>query len=83
MNLANRYADGNLNHGKTNFMKWTFTKGKKVSTGEIYYELFDGGRVKPEMLLHKPEEIEQLKTAIKLVKSFVDQAAETGHLEFY
>jgi len=50
---------------------------KVVNTSsEPYYDLFDGGYLKPEEMLVNPNEIAMVKNAIKIVKQFLDEAEE-------
>jgi len=50
---------------------------KVVNTSsEPYYDLFDGGYLKPEEMLVNPNEISMVKNAIKIVKQFLDEAEE-------
>jgi len=50
---------------------------KVVNTSsEPYYDLFDGGYLKPEEMLVNPNEVSMVKNAIKIVKQFLDEAEE-------
>lgn len=59
-----------------------FVKGAEIQTDDFYYDLFDGGYIKPEKLLKNKEDIDRLKEAIKIVKKFHDEAEEQGVLEY-
>jgi len=58
-----------------------FKKGAQVTVSDTYYDLFDGGYIKPEKLLKNKEDVEKVKAAVKLVKEFLDSAIDQGVIE--
>lgn len=52
-----------------------------IYSEDPYYDLFDGGYIKPEDILIDPEEIADVYDAIALISSFIEQAKQRGHLE--
>lgn len=44
----------------------------RISTGDFWYDLLDGGYLKPEDILENKEDVEKVKEAIKALKEFVD-----------
>ena len=55
-------------------------KAKTVASSETYYDLFDGGYIKPDLLLEAEDAI-KVKEAIKIIETFLDEARENGLLE--
>jgi hypothetical protein len=53
-----------------------FNKKVVNKSSDPYYDLFDGGYIKPEEMLVNPNEIAMVKNAIKIVKQFLDEAEE-------
>ena len=51
-------------------------KGLTNSTGEFWYDLTDGGYLKPEEMCEKPEDAQKILEAIKIVKEFEDSCEE-------
>lgn len=51
-------------------MEWKFKDGVDVYTEEFWYDLTDGGYIKPENVLSDNEQITKLREAIDLVRSF-------------
>lgn len=51
-------------------MEWNFKEGVEVYTEEFWYDLTDGGYIKPENVLADEEQIAKLDAAIELVRSF-------------
>lgn len=47
-----------------------FKKGVSINTSEFWYDLTDGGYIKPENLLEDPEEAKKVNEAIKLLMKF-------------
>ena len=45
-------------------------EGLSVSTSEFWYDLTDGGYLNPEDILTNPEDVEEVKRAIAIVKKF-------------
>ena len=60
-------------------MDWNFVEGVEVFTEEFWYDLTDGGYIKPENVLADEEQIAKLQAAIDLVRSFeraIDERSE-------
>lgn len=55
------------------------TKIKTVYTSDPYYDLFDGGYIKPDLFLEE-EDAKKISEAIELIREFLDEAQELGHL---
>ncbi len=61
-------------------MDWKFKENAEpVNSGEFWYDLTDGGYIKPSALLSDEEQIKQLSEAISLIISF-KIAAERAEL---
>ncbi len=56
-------------------------KKTKVETSDAYYDLFEGGYIKPEKMLLDAEQATVVNNAIEVVKNFLDQASDAGVLE--
>lgn len=52
--------------------EWKFKKDaeEQGSSAGFWYDLTDGGYIKPESILEDVHQLEQLKAAIELVRSF-------------
>ncbi len=62
-------------------MEWKFLDGVDIYTEEFWYDLTDGGYIKPADILADPEQITKLSEAIDLVYSFekaFDEKMEEG-----
>jgi len=60
-------------------MEWNFKEDVEVFTEEFWYDLTDGGYIKPENVLADKEQIAKLQAAIDLVRSFeqaIDERSE-------
>ena len=53
-------------------MNWKFKKEpeKQGSSSGFWYDLTDGGYIKPEEILEDAEQLEKLEDAIEIVRSF-------------
>lgn len=51
-------------------MNWIFKKNTRIYTEEFWYDLTVGGFIKPEKVLSNETQINELKSAIDLVRSF-------------
>lgn len=49
-------------------------------TTDLYYDLFDGGYIKPSELL-EPEDADKVNDAIKIIEQFLDKAEANGAIE--
>lgn len=59
-----------------------FVKKAKISTDDFYYDLFDGGYIKPEKLLKSKDDMEKVKSAIAVIKDFKSSAEKADILEY-
>lgn len=60
-------------------MEWNFKEGVEIFTEEFWYDLTDGGYIKPEEVLADKEQVAKLQAAIDLVRSFesaIDERSE-------
>lgn len=55
-------------------MKWK--KDADIVTDDFWYDLTDGGYIKPNELLEDKDEIQQVEEAIKLLEKFKRSAEE-------
>lgn len=63
-------------------MDWKFKKDiKPVSSSEFWYDITDGGYIRPEEMLADSEQNKKLQEAIDLVISFHDALEENNLLE--
>jgi len=54
---------------------------ESISTDDFWYDLTDGGYIKPENFLDDSEDIDSIYDAINLLESFRDLLEESGLLE--
>ena len=47
-----------------------------IWTSDLYYDLFEGGYIKPEDLLESEEDIDKVKQAILTINEFLDGAID-------
>lgn len=59
-----------------------FVKKAKIVTDDFFYDLFNGGYIKPEKLLKNQEDIDKVKNAIEIIKDFKDSAEDKDILEY-
>ena len=50
--------------------EWTFKEGVEVLSDEFWYDLTDGGYIKPAEVLADGEQAKKLQDAVDLVRSF-------------
>nr|DAS67731.1 MAG TPA: hypothetical protein [Caudoviricetes sp.] len=63
-------------------MKFNFKAIEEaVYSTDLYYDLTNGGYIKPSELLADAEQIKQVEQAIQIVYEFLDQAESNGVLE--
>ena len=63
-------------------MKFNFkTVEEAVYSTDPYYDLTNGGYIKPSELLSYAEQIKQVEQAIQIVYEFLEQAESNGVLE--
>ena len=53
---------------------------EEVFTGELYYDLFDGGYINPEDLLKNEDDIIEVREAILTIQTFLAEAQEAGKI---
>lgn len=58
-----------------------FKKRAKVKTSDVYYDLFDGGYIKPEKLL-VASDAERVNAALATIREFLQEAEDKGVLVF-
>jgi hypothetical protein len=58
-----------------------FEEGVKIETSEFWYDLFEGGYIKPEKLLANKEDASKVREAMNLIEEFRDRAAESGVID--
>jgi hypothetical protein len=52
-----------------------------VYTSDTFYDLFEGGYIKPEELLEDPKDAEKIRATMKVIELFLDEAQDAGCLE--
>ncbi len=61
-------------------MNWK--KNVKIVTSDFWYDLVDGGYIKPSELLEDKNEVDRIEEAIKTLRSFRDNAQREYKLEY-
>ena len=51
-----------------------------IYTSELYYDLFEGGYIKPENMLEK-EDADKVKEAMNTIKNFLNEASKNNLIE--
>ena len=70
------------NFNRRNKMKFNFkTTQEPVYSSDPYYDLTNGGYIRPNELLADAEQIKQVEQAIRTVYEFLEQAESNGVLE--
>lgn len=62
-------------------MYFKFKENYAIVSSDLYYDLFIGGYIKPEKFVEDESQLEEIKEAISLVKSFIDEAKEKGVID--
>lgn len=63
-------------------MQFNFTHDAEVvMSDDFYYDLFNGGYIKPEVLLDDEAQIAAVKAAVDLIEEFLAQAVDAEVLE--
>ena len=57
-------------------INWKFKENINISIDEFWYDITDGGYIKPEEVLTDADQIIELNNAIKVIKSFEDSLCE-------
>jgi len=60
-----------------------FKDGVKIETQDFWYDLTDGGYIKPEEVLNDTNDIEEVLSAIELLQQFRNAAEEQNILMEY
>src|SRR5690606_19523185 len=68
------------NRKTTNTMQFKTVK-EPIPTGDPYYDLLEGGYIRPEKLLVSPDEAKRVRDAMKTIREFITKAEETGVIE--
>lgn len=58
-----------------------FKKDARITTGDFWYDLTDGGYIKPENLLENEADVLAVKKAIETLKEFLRSARDQDVLE--
>lgn len=58
-----------------------FKQGVKIRTSEFWYDLTDGGYIRPEGLLECQKDIDMVNKAIETLLLFKNEAEKNGVLE--
>ena len=62
---------------------WKFKDDQEVTrTSEPWYDLTDGGYMKPHSMLENSKDADDVVEAVALIMSFFDAAVEAGVLEY-
>ena len=48
----------------------------KIETSDFYYDLFDGGYIKPEEVLESEEDIKRVQEALGVINTFKESVEE-------
>lgn len=53
-----------------------FKKDIEITTSDFWYDLFQGGYIKPEEILESPEDAKNVRQAINVLKKFYNSAED-------
>ena len=53
-----------------------FKQGVEITTDDFWYDLFEGGYIKPDEILERSPDITKVENAIELIKRFKDTLEE-------
>lgn len=59
-----------------------YKKNVKLSTDDFWYDLTDGGYIKPEEILQEPKDVAKIKAAIETIKQWKFEMEENGIIEY-
>ncbi len=51
-------------------------QGLDITTEEFFYDLFDGGYIKPEMFCENENDAKKIRKAMKIIEDFKDSCEE-------
>lgn len=57
-------------------------KDVKISTDDFWYDLTDGGYIKPEEILEDPKDVKKIKDAIEIINRWKFEMEEKGIIEY-
>ena len=59
-----------------------FKKNASIETDDFWYDLFEGGYIKPSKLLENKEEVKRVNEAIKTLKEFCKAAEDQEIIQY-
>jgi hypothetical protein len=59
-----------------------FKKESKIFTSDLWYDIFDGGYIKPEDILDNPDDMIRLQEAIDTLKEFRNAGENEKVIEY-
>ena len=65
-----------------NLNNMKFKKSAKIVTDDFYYDLTDGGYIKPEKLLENKSDADKVLEAIKVLEDFKRSAEDQDVIEY-
>jgi len=60
-----------------------FIEGIRVETDDFWYDLTDGGYIKPENILLSDEDIEKVKNALSVLTEWKREMESRGILQYH
>lgn len=61
-------------------MKFKKTK-EGIPSSDIWYDLTDGGYIKPSEMLKDQTDVKEVEKAIETVKQFIEEAVDAGWID--
>ena len=55
---------------------------KVITTADFWYDLFEGGYIKPKEVLENKEDIKKVEEAIKVLKTFQNAGEDQDMIEY-
>jgi hypothetical protein len=55
---------------------------KEITTADFWYDLFEGGYIKPEKVLESKDDAKRVQEAIKVLKEFQKAGEEQDMIEY-
>lgn len=59
-----------------------FLENAEITTSDFWYDVFEGGYIKPEKLLKSSDDIAKVKEAIAVLEKFYNSAEELDIINF-
>lgn len=56
---------------------------KSITSSDIYYDLFEGGYIKPEEMLEDCLDLQNVRFAIQIIDEFLTKAKDKGLIKEY